>query len=386
MNCVLLVTAMRASDAHFIARARVGTSRRKAVRSASQTRRYDESSTASNTVHLSNDTVPGKAVDEGYVVGLPFSLQVFERYKICRIASSNPPAHLVGPGRQKMEGYALLPIGGRLALSSAAIFYERVLLSAICARGRRGLRKRDGAYQSQQRQLRDPGRSGGTPRKSRAGDPPRACRPNRSSPPKRQSGRYLRYPSVYCRAFSHPAIADSEKTFLRRTPLRAILNLKARSGVPSEIGRQSRGFVSQRAKMLVGLRRSIPRGGSPVRKLAPAGIGPTADGWEKAKAGIVAQSARRCENVFVAVRLLSRSLVISSMTFGSCAASSKAKAINLISCWPLRHGTSANGCGCSPFFGFASYARSLPTTSISPYKESPEDFSGPTSIDRAHGE
>ena len=43
------------------------------------------------------------------------------------------------------------------------------------------------------------------------------------------------------------------------------------------------------------------------------------------------QRVRRCENAFVAVRLLNLSLAISSMTFGSCAASSKAsKAINSI--------------------------------------------------------
>jgi hypothetical protein len=42
------------------------------------------------------------------------------------------------------------------------------------------------------------------------------------------------------------------------------------------------------------------------------------------------------------------------------------------------HGTSANGCGCSPFFGFASFARSPPKMSTSRYKDSPESFSGPT--------
>ena len=91
------------------------------------------------------------------------------------------------------------------------------------------------------------------------------------------------------------------------------------------------------------------------------------------------QRALRCENAFVAERLLRRSLAISKRTFACYAASSKAsKAINLISCWPLPHGTSANGCGCSPFIGFASYARSLPKTSTFPYNKSPEHFSGPT--------
>ena len=74
------------------------------------------------------------------------------------------------------------------------------------------------------------------------------------------------------------------------------------------------------------------------------------------------------QSAFVVARheLSSRSLAISKPTFGCYAASSKAsKAINSISCWPPRPGTSANGCGCSCFFGFASSARSLPKTSAS---------------------
>ena len=98
-------------------------------------------------------------------------------------------------------------------------------------------------------------------------------------------------------------------------------------------------------------------------------------GQSRAKSTVMRQRFHRR----AAIELLSRSLVISNTTFGSCAASLKAsKATNSFSCWQRRHGTSANGCGWSCFFGFASSARSQPKTSASPFRESSEIFSGLT--------
>jgi hypothetical protein len=69
-------------------------------------------------------------VDKGHVIGLSFSLKLLERNKIGWIACSDAPAHLVGPGCQKVKEHAFLPISSSFALSSASIFDERVLLSA----------------------------------------------------------------------------------------------------------------------------------------------------------------------------------------------------------------------------------------------------------------
>ena len=104
------------------------------------------------------------------------------------------------------------------------------------------------------------------------------------------------------------------------------------------------------------------------------------DGTEILVPGRAPRGQSRAKNAAMRKRFRRRAAIEpllshSSMTFGSCAACSKAsEAINSTSCWPRRHGTSANGCGWSSFFGFASSARSHPKTSASRYRESPENF------------